>query len=203
MSDCLMDSLSDCSIAPNIQNKLFDPKAVTVSFNNSTLQRQKTLAISNKELNDDLLEYLVISTVCETYLIHTLDVRIGRISTDELLNICGRIKAIIRDCGPPPDLVVGIDLTQVMIESRNNKITRLQILKNSLNLNEIENVALTCGPDIFFETLMINLKNEVVSHQSFMRKKKFEKIEHLKKELLVLKSDYIVNEKASLKRNNN
>jgi hypothetical protein len=31
-----------------------------------------------------------------------MDVRIGRYNTDELLGFCGRIKALIRECGPPP-----------------------------------------------------------------------------------------------------
>jgi hypothetical protein len=43
------------------------------------------------------------------------------------------------------------------------------------------------------ETLLLNIKNEVVSHQTFMRKKNFEKIEWLKKELENLKSDYVAN----------
>jgi hypothetical protein len=41
---------------------------------------------------------------------------------------------------------------------------------------------------------MLNLKNEVVSHQVFMRRAKFEKIENIKKMLIELKADYNANE---------
>jgi exonuclease III len=200
ISDCLLDSVSDCVVAPNVQSKLFDHKAVEINFNKPVPVGKKTLAISNKELDDDLLEYLVAATLCETYLIHSLEVRLGRFTTEELLGFCGRTKALIRQCGPPLEYIIGLEITQNIIVTRANCLTRLQILKNSLNIPEVENIQLNCDPDVFFETLMLNLKNEVISHQSFMRKKKFEKIENLKKEIIILKDNYILNENLILEK---
>jgi hypothetical protein len=102
VSESLLDNISDCVVAPSIQSKLFDHKAVELSFNKPVPVGKKTHAISNKELDDDLLEYLVVATLCETYLIHSLEPRLGRFTTEELLGFCGRTKALIRECGPPP-----------------------------------------------------------------------------------------------------
>jgi hypothetical protein len=44
------------------------------------------------------------------------------------------------------------------------------------------------------ETLLLNVKNNVISHQVFMRKTKREKINSLRKELLNQKKDYISNQ---------
>jgi hypothetical protein len=121
--------------------------------------------------------------VCETYLIHALIPVVGNRAVPDLLNVCGWIKFLVRDCGPPPDLIVGTDITEANINDRNGKIIRLQIFKSALPLQDLENIPLLCEHDVFFETLLINVKNEVISHQSFMRKTKYAKIEHLKKVL--------------------
>jgi hypothetical protein len=68
ISDSLLDCVTDCNIAPNLQNKLFDHRAISLTFNqNRTLKARKTFRISNYSINDDLLRYLVHATVAETY----------------------------------------------------------------------------------------------------------------------------------------
>jgi exonuclease III len=199
VSDELLDFVTDCYINPGLQNKLFDHKAINLVINDKKPTGSRgNIAISNKELDDELLDYLVAATVCETYLIHTEQQIIeGRIRNN-LLELCGRMKWLIRDCGPPPELITGNQPSVIEIEERSRKIIRLQILKNSIDLPSVENVNLTCGNDIFLETLLINVKNEVVSHQSFMRKKKLEKIDELKKLIVELKSNYTENENKIL-----
>jgi hypothetical protein len=111
-----------------------------------------------------------------------------------MLDTCGTIKALIRDCGPPPELFTGIDVTIELIEARNRKIDRLQVFKNHLDLNLLENLNLNCSFTNFFETLFINVKNKTVSHQSFMRKSKLSKISELRTKLSKLKENYLDNE---------
>jgi exonuclease III len=194
ISDTLLDFVSKCNIEENLQNKLFDHKAVTLSFNEKKFTYSRNPAISNKELDDSLLDFLVHATVCETFLIHLQHEVPGRLNKQAMLETCGTIKAIIRDCGPPPELITGTDVTIELIETRNRKIDRLQVLKNHLDLNILENLNLTCSYTNFFETLFINVKNETVSHQSFMRKCKLSKISELKNKLQKLKENYIANE---------
>jgi hypothetical protein len=44
------------------------------------------------------------------------------------------------------------------------------------------------------ETLLLNVKNNVISHQAFMRKTKREKINSLRKDLMHQKKDYVLNQ---------
>jgi hypothetical protein len=57
-------------------------------------------------------------------------------------------------------------------------------------LQEFENVELNIGHDIFMETLLNNIKNEVISYQTFIRKTKHKKIDWLRKNFMELKTDY-------------
>jgi hypothetical protein len=108
ISDSLLDCVSDCNIAPNLQNKLFDHRAISFTLNqNRTYKAQKSFRISNYSINDDLLRYLVHATVAETYLIHREVDPAVRQENILLLNTCGLIKNLIRECGPPFETRVG------------------------------------------------------------------------------------------------
>jgi hypothetical protein len=62
-----------------------------------------------------------------------------------------------------------------------------------LPLEEIAQLELVCEPDIFLEILLGNLKNEVVSHQKFIRAEKLKKFAELTKKINTLKLDYNLN----------
>jgi hypothetical protein len=183
----LIDEISKCTIATTPQNKLFDHKAVTLTFNESESGTYSRPTISNKELNDDLLEFLIKSTVCETYVLNCNGNVIGGVNKNFLLNTCGIIKRLIRDCGPPIELRAGQDPDPDSYAQREWIRNRIQVLTNTLNLNVLERIDLQCEPDIFMETLLNNLKNDVISHQIFMRKVKRMKIKQLTDTLLMLK----------------
>jgi exonuclease III len=70
VSDSLLDFTSDCLIHTALQNKLFDHKAVSLFFNKTRKKLPERYAISKKELNNDLLVFLVHATVAETYIQH-------------------------------------------------------------------------------------------------------------------------------------
>jgi exonuclease III len=193
VSEPIIEAINECSIAPALQNKLFDHKAI-----NLTINRVKTLcpriSISNTELDDDLLEFLILATVAETYLIHgTGNLFVEGRSRDALLNICGTIKNLIRECGPPVHLCIGSDDTENKKIMRDRFLVRLQVLSYSVPLQAIENINLNCDALIFMETLLLNVKNEVTSHQSFMRKLKRQKINQLRKNIDIEKRDYLGN----------
>jgi hypothetical protein len=159
-------------------------------FNQKNLPVPGRPTISNKELNDELLDFLIHAVTAETYLIHTGLVFINGINKDLMLNSCGIIRRLIRDCGPPLHLRTGTTITEEDQTARDRLLVRIQVLLGSLNMQVIESVPLNVGADIFMETLLNNLKNETISHQSFMRKTKNEKIIELKKSLNNLKTNY-------------
>jgi uncharacterized protein YlxW (UPF0749 family) len=61
-------------------------------------------------------------------------------------------------------------------------------------MQALEAGQLSCDPQIFMETLLLNVKNEVTSHQSFMRKQKNAKKAWLLKKLAELKVHYNENQ---------
>jgi hypothetical protein len=142
-------------------------------------------AISNKDLDDDLLDFVVLTSAAETYLQNTDTIVVGNHNKIHLLETCGSIKNLIRLCGPPCHLILGLQDLETATAQRNRYLTRLAILKNNFPLHEVENIPINCSPDIFFETLMISVKNDVISHQSFMRKTKLNMISALKRNLQI------------------
>jgi hypothetical protein len=106
-----------------------------------------------------------------------------------ILNTCGTIKKLIRDCGPQPELCVGSDLDLELVTLRERRKNRIQVLTGTLNLNLIEKIQIDCDPDIFLETLLNNLKNDVISHQAFIRKSKKAKLTQLSEKLYNIKKN--------------
>jgi exonuclease III len=197
VSDSLLDNINECKISDYLQNKLFDHKAVTLYLNKKSEPDTGTSnrpTISNKELNDELLPFLVKTSVSETYLIHVQADIIHGIRRENLLHTCGTIRNLIRECGPPFEHRLGENITEEKIASRARKIVRAEFLTSTLNLHHFETLNLTVDPDIFMETLLNNVKNDVISHQSFVRKVKKEKIKGLIKSIGVLKNNLTENE---------
>jgi hypothetical protein len=193
VSDSILGDVYESTISQTLQNKLFDHKVINVTFNRPVTSTPVTPSISNKELGDDLLEYVVKSTVAETYLQNCTDREANVINANFLLNVCGTIKQLVRDCGPPLEFCIGENQDLDHDERRNRKITRLQILCNSLNIPVLENVELNCNPAVFMETLLNNIKIETISHQIFIRKCKKNKLNSMTNRLRNLKKDYVNN----------
>jgi DNA-binding LytR/AlgR family response regulator len=176
-----------------LQNKLFDHKAICVEFNIPAPKVFAMPTISNKELNDDFIDYVIKSTVAETYLKNCRQMQINEGDLALLLNTCGTIKQLIRDCGPPPEFCLGDNPDPARTDDRNRKITRLQILTNRLNIPALEQLLLDVNPTVFMETLLNNLKVETISHQISIRKCKKNKINSMTDKLCRLKKNYLTN----------
>jgi hypothetical protein len=71
---------------------------------------------------------------------------------------------------------------------------RISVLINGIDINALEAGPFSCDPQILMETLLINIRNEVASHQAFMGLKVREKLLWLQKELTTLKENVVLNE---------
>jgi hypothetical protein len=116
--------------------------------------------------------------------------------TGMLLNICGTMKQLVRECGPPAAYCTGSVIDPERERRREQKKTRLQILSNNLDIPVLEQLNFNTDPQILMETLLNNLKVDTVSHQIFIRKCKKNKISELYRELRQLKKNYIGNQAA-------
>jgi hypothetical protein len=173
--ESLLEVTKNCYVRPTLQNKLFDHLAVTLLLNGTGKKQVERYAISTKELNDDLLVFLVHSTVAETYLHDWQGDRINGTDKNFLLNSVGTIKTLIRECGPPFDLRIGLEVTPDMIENQERKKIRIHVLCQLLDINFMETGQFVSDPQVRLETLLLNLKNKVSSHQRFMRVQKTKK----------------------------
>jgi hypothetical protein len=130
VSDTLIDIIDDCYIRPGLQNKLFDHKAVDLILNQKKIpQKGFNMSISNKELDDDLLDFLVHAVTSETYLIHSRAENFNGRNKREYIETCGLIRILIRESGPPLNLIVGNEISEEDIGIRQRRIDRLSVLK--------------------------------------------------------------------------
>jgi hypothetical protein len=163
-------------------------------FNKKKTKSPPRFSISCKGLDDKLLGFLVHVTVAETYAIHCELNHINGRPRDQFLASCGTVKKLIRDCGPPPELIIGLDPDEQLISNRDRIIVRISVLINGIDINALEAGPFSCDPQILMETLLINIRNEVASHQAFMGLKMREKLFWLQKELTTLKENVVLNE---------
>ncbi len=97
VSKALAGSITDCQILPALQNKLFDHKAISLSF--KSIGKPITIPIiSNSILKDPETDFVVGLAVAETYINYST-----AITEEERINLrlsCGRAWSSLRDAGP-------------------------------------------------------------------------------------------------------
>ncbi len=157
----IADSVSKCDISPCVQSKLFDHKAVTLSF----AGKKPVVAIptvSPKILNDPDLEIVIK---------------------------LGRCRKLLRDAGPDPTFAGGesADINADTDLRTRNLLTILQNL-SGFNIIDIQTQPLSLADDKFLEILIDNLRNDIISYQSHVlnlqkksKKKLLEKLSSEKK----------------------
>jgi hypothetical protein len=70
----------------------------------------------------------------------------------------------------------------------------------TIKVEDFETIPLSCDPDTFLETLLINIKNETISHQSYMRKAKLKKLKDLENQIITLKKTPVNNTDEILRK---
>jgi exonuclease III len=96
VSNAIVDKLADCSISPHLQNKLFDQKAVFLSFCKKK-RTHKNLKIHPATLKEEELDIIVNITAYETYVRHTEEIGINK---EQLLSMLARNRVRYREVFP-------------------------------------------------------------------------------------------------------
>jgi Reverse transcriptase (RNA-dependent DNA polymerase) len=145
--------------------------------------------INNNILSDDVIEYISFSVAAEAYIIHAKENVLPRANRNNLLTTVGRLKTLIRRAGPPyiPSEKFIADNGADWNEKRGRVIRSIEETKDQLDMDIISNLALDPDPDVFFETLMGMLKNELLNYQIFAKKQKNLLFNNLKSEVQHLK----------------
>jgi exonuclease III len=184
--------LTRCWNSPNLQNKMFDHKAVHLSFNPPPkVIRPPT--ISGAILKDPDIDLVVKISIFETYAIHS------SIPSDEarlhMLNSLGTARNNLKTAGPDSSILPPGN------RSEHEELVRSGILaeiKESLDNIPIHELALGnliegVGEDLFMETLVNNLKNDCVSYQVFINRTVSNTVANIESRLNLLKDNYELN----------
>jgi exonuclease III len=193
VSKSVIDKINKCSIMPNMQNKMFDHRAVVICFKDPPkVIKQPT--ISRELLKDPDLELHVLLTVADTYLLHT-----SSIANDEInrrLREIGSAKRLIRDIGPDKCHLPVNSRTELEENIRSGRLGEIRELLEDFPLDRLETGTYKDGitDDIFMETLVNNIRNECISYQIFLAKTSTETVSNMSKELSKLKANYVENQ---------
>jgi hypothetical protein len=175
----------------SLNTSLFDHKSISLSF----ARPKKTLnnIINQKIFSHPRFDAVVAVAAVETYLQHAAPD--PELDVEEGLREVGNIISKIRDANEIEFSIHFEGSTaqkEMMLEGLNTEICML--IEDLPGPNMLNLINLNCANDIFLETLMGNIRNSIVSLQTWYSKVTQCKTSMLTRRLNVLKSDYINNQ---------
>jgi exonuclease III len=190
VSNTLLNEHFNSRILPSLQCKMFDHRACTFEF----LKKQKfegnTIRLNKNIFNDDIIDYIVHAATAEAFLQHASDRALPFVRKQLELRKVGRIKQLIRLAGPPH--VPGEHL--IADNGREWLVRRKQLLRNidevadDIDLIALADLELEPEPDVFFETLMGMIKNDLFGYQVHASRAKKKMFNEINAEVVSLKS---------------
>jgi hypothetical protein len=188
-SNYLTEQIRKCFISNSLLNKLFDHRATHICFKKQ-VTGIRTPTISREILKDPDIDLVVKISIYETYAHHS-NIITEPVRLETLLSL-GTARRDLRESGP--------DSSTLPIGYRNelDELRRSGVLAGIKEiLNDFRIADLSAGgfvdglsDDIFMETLVNNLKNDVVSYQNFISKTIKNSSLTMSTELVNLKKDY-------------
>ena len=188
-SNNLTAEIRKCYISPYLQNKMFDHRAVHICFKNPHVAIRAP-TISREILKDPNLDLVVHISIFETYTRHTGT--LTEPSRNDQLRRLGTARANIREAGPDSSLLPIDSRTDLDELRRSGLIASVKETINEVNFNELTAGGFTenLNDDIFMETLVNNLRNDVVSYQTFISKTVKNTAKETVNQLIDLKKNY-------------
>jgi hypothetical protein len=122
-------------------------------------------------LEHDITEYVIFAAVSEAYAVHPSNDDLAVNDQRAALRSIGQLKKLIREIGPPvipPDALV-IDNGLAYREGRDVLIRCADLFRDEINRLNLTNLRVVPDPDVFFETLLGMIKNDLISYQVYAR----------------------------------
>jgi hypothetical protein len=166
-----------------LQNSLFDHKAIGMMLRNTTSTNgPKKFAIRNNLLHIDILQLRVVLTVAETYLVHCAEAELPRQEVAALLREVGNIRQQILNLPYSYEYWPLDSFSEPDIISRRLNLERL---KNNirLDLDRLMGLQLLINGLLFLDTLLNNVKNEIISFQAHFLKWKNSNVKAMQSQL--------------------
>jgi Reverse transcriptase (RNA-dependent DNA polymerase) len=187
----LCDRETLCEISESLLTKSFDHKMVTLGFDNKKGTKNKG-QIKNQILKDDCVGLRVKLTVMESYL-HNSDPQVfpsyqKRVLLESIGSILEKINRInlLRFKKNEQPVLYTVPVAELIQECKDS----FELLPD---LTFFEAIEKTCTDAVFFETLIMNLKNSVLTDQKKIFDAKNHKKKVLSKRLSELKTNYRIN----------
>ena len=190
ISDTMVGGVQSCEIEPHTQSKLFDHKAVTLSF----VKEKKIIRaprIFNNILNDPDIDIVVWAASAECYITHFNLNQLDPGDQDTALLMVGSVKNFLRSAGPAEKYYTSSELDLHTINNRKEHILLARRTMSSYPIELFHNFSLSVDDDIFMDTLLNNIRNEVTAYQFFINSVKKGKKTLLTTELSELKLNHI------------
>jgi hypothetical protein len=191
ISNQLLNCVTDISICPGLQSKVFDHKAVILSFKPKIQEGPLRPTISHAILRDLDLDLVVALAVADTYLASTSlrnDLNFNP-NFNRLLAGVGQSFDSMRRAGPNDIHINPGDRSEAESLVREGIIGTIRDFLESFPFAQLPD-----GPlDNFMEGLMNNVRNQVIGHQSFMLKTAKSKRKNLLERIKILQIDPLLN----------
>jgi hypothetical protein len=191
VSDNLLSICSKCCVSSSLDTVLFDHKSIKLFF--GAHKKSGKHFINPTILNHPRFESVVAVAAVETYLQHAVRDQPGLDREAGLLHV-GHIVDLIRQAND-------IEFDMAFNNYTANNELRLADLNTEIEMeindlpdpDLLNDISLTCNPDIFLEVLMSNIRNTLISFQAWVNKTKSAKVCALNRSLSLLKADYTLN----------
>jgi exonuclease III len=195
ISNQLLNCVSDIYICPGFQSRVFDHKAVVLSFKPPVREGPIRPTISHAILRDLDLDLVVALAVADTYLASTtLRNDPDYIQTyNRLLTGVGQGLASLHRAGPNDIHINPGDRSEAESLTREGIIGNIRDFLDNFPFARLRDGNFNIEDDLFIEGLMNNVRNQVISHQSFMLKTAKSKRKSLLERIKNLQNDPLQN----------
>jgi hypothetical protein len=195
ISQQLLNCVSEIYICPGLQSRVFDHKAVVLSFKPPVRVGPVRPTISHAILRDPDLDLVVALAVADTYLASTtLRDDPDYIQTyNRLLTGVGQGFASLRRAGPNDIHLNPGDRSEAESLTREGIIGSIRDFLDTFPFVRLRDGQFNIDDDLFMEVLMNNVRNQVISHQSFMLKTAKSKRKSLLERIKNLQNDPLQN----------
>ena len=193
VSENIIPLVTECEIEPFLQSKLFDHKAVKLSFAKNKKKVVKGIKISPGILKDKGIDKVVNNAVLECYLHHLSPETIEGVDLVNGLADVGRVWALIREAGPDPRFLLPEVVNEELLTNRQRFDEEVLAILGNYEIATLQTLPLTISDALFYDTLINNVRNEVSSYQNFVFKSKKKCKVELTEKLTGLKTDYTLN----------
>jgi hypothetical protein len=185
VSDNLLYLCYSCYISPALNTSLFDHKSVTLQFLKPV--KSNKIYIDNILFKHPRVNAIVATASVETFLTHADPDQDG-VNIDEGLREIGTIVTTIKRANEIEFEISFSGNTQLLeleLAGLNNEINFL--VENLPDPVALNNLILQCADDVFLEALMSNIKNALISFQSWLKKIKSARMTVLTRRIHILK----------------